>query len=116
MTKDNQNFRMYQGEDKLLEISVLDEDGNAKDITGATITWILATSPDAAAAEVTKSTGGSGVSITNAAGGVFQVTLDGSDTTSLEGNYWHEAEVEDTSGHDNTVTTGYITIKASQIR
>lgn len=106
---------MVQGEDKTLEITVVGENGSAKNITGATITWVLAKTVGDTAL-VTKSTGGSGISITDAVNGVFQVTLDGSDTTNYSGVYHHEAEVEDTSGNKNTVTVGSIHIKQSAIR
>jgi len=115
MTKYNQDFKMIQGEDKVLEITVVDENGSAKAITGATITWSLARAVDDTPL-ITKSTGGSGISITDGNNGVFQVTIGDTDTNDMNGAYIHEAEVVDTSGRKNTVLFGTIQIQKSLIR
>jgi hypothetical protein len=58
----------------------------------------------AGTAVVTKTTA-SGISITNATGGVFVVTIDKEDTEDLEGVYAHEAVITDSAGDISTVTT-----------
>lgn len=104
------DFSMYAGDDKTIEVSVTDKNGDAVDITSATIEWRAAKSHNKTAA-VTKTTS-SGISITNGAGGVFQITLTDSDTEDLVGSYYHEAQVTFSSGLIATVLTGLMNVNA----
>lgn len=85
-----------QETDIVLEITATDSDGAAIDLTGATITWTLRTRRGNAAT-ITKTTG-SGVTVTDAVGGVFEVTITDTDTASLNGTYYHEAKIVDSGG------------------
>src|SRR3990167_4295716 len=87
-----QNFIMVAGDTKTLVVTVEDAEGTAVSITGATIKWRCARSYGKTAS-ITKATGGSGIAITDGAGGEFTVTLNASDTVSLVGNFYHEAEI-----------------------
>jgi hypothetical protein len=60
-------------------------------------------------AVLTKTTS-SGISITNAAGGIFQVSLTAADTAGLSGAYYFEAQVTDAGSNVSTVTTGTLTV------
>lgn len=111
MTKQNQDFVMWAGDNKLIDVTVVDGDGVAVDITGATIKWVLAkTAGDSAL--VTKTTG-DGITITDAAAGKFRVTLVPADTESLAGVYYHEAEVTDASSQVSTVLIGKVIVYKS---
>ena len=98
------DFEIYAGDDKLIEVAVLDKVGDPVSISGATIRWRASRSFGKAVA-ISKSTS-SGISITDAANGEFQVTLTPSDTASLKGPYFHEAEVEFGDGKKSTVLQG----------
>lgn len=41
MTKLNQDFTMFQGETKTLQVPIVDKDGNPQSLTGATVRWEL---------------------------------------------------------------------------
>jgi hypothetical protein len=99
----------HEGDDLEIDVSVT-EDGSAKDITGAEITWVLAES-QGGAAKIEKSTSGGGVTITDAANGKFTITVEGSDTKDLAGHHYHEAEVTDNVGQTSTVLTGTFQIQ-----
>lgn len=114
MTKENQNFTMWSGDDKTLEVTVVDENGSVQDITGMTIDWHLARKVTTSAL-VQKATGGSGIVISDGSAGVFQITLSAADTDDLSGKYYHEAQVTDSSGNISTVTVGTITINRDLI-
>lgn len=103
------DFSMYAGDDKLLTVTVTDEDGDAVDLTSATIKWQAAKSYGKSSAIEKDTTGG--ISITDASGGVFQVTLSDTDTEDLSGNYVHEAEVTFADGSIATVLQGTMNIK-----
>jgi hypothetical protein len=102
----NQNFEAYKGDTRNISVSVEDDDGAAVDLTGATIKWAAANTPTSVAV-ISKQTGGSGISITDASGGVFVITLQPADTASLRARtYYHEAQVTDAGGVISTVLTG----------
>ena len=68
--------------------------------TASAIKYVIA---NAAGTPVITKTIGSGVTITNAAGGVFKANLTAADTASLEGPYRHEAVITFADGSVNTV-------------
>lgn len=115
MTSENQNFEMYEGEDKTLTITVVDVAGAAVNLTDATIKWQVKRNVDDTSPLIEKTTAG-GITITDAEGGVFTIALADTDTANLGGEgYHHEAEVTDVSGNISTVTRGVMTIKKALI-
>lgn len=107
---ENQNATIRVRNDHVLRVTVLDNDDQPVDITGATIRWQLAGRVGSTSPLVSKATGGQGVEITDAENGVFEVTLDSADTDGLNGTYYHEAELVDAQGKKQTVMVGEITI------
>ena len=45
MTKVNQDFTLYQGQSKLVQVPCVDEDENPIDLTGAEVHWYLLEDP-----------------------------------------------------------------------
>lgn len=84
--------------DFVLTITAEDQAGNAIDLTGASIRWVLAAAPGGTEL-VVKTTGGGGVAVTDAENGVFTVTLTDTDTADLDGVYYQEARITDSSGN-----------------
>jgi len=114
MSSDNQNFEFIKGQDKSLTVAVVDDAGAAVNIAGAAIAWVLAT--DLGGTTLVSKSVGSGITITNGPGGIFTVSLAEADTDALDnGWYYHEAQVEDTSGNKTYVTTGWINLREHQI-
>lgn len=113
MTETGQKFTMWSGDTKVLEVTITDASGNAVNLTGATISYVLQRSVGSTVT-ISKTTD-DGISITDASGGVFQITLDASDTASLSGSYYHECQITDTSGNVSTVFTGTVTMKDDAI-
>lgn len=110
MTRTNQDFTMWSGDSKVLEVTVTDADGDAVNLTGASIDYVMQDDAD-----ISKSVG-DGISITSpATGGLFEITLDPSDTTALAGDYHHECEVTDSSDNVSTVFVGTVTINVDLI-
>src|SRR5574340_108552 len=105
MTKVNQDFEMWAGEDKTLNGMVYQSDGvTAQDITGPTIAWVLKTGPQALTNVLSKA----GV-IVSAVGGTYTITLADTDTSALVGTYWHYAELTDAIGNNTKITEGWCT-------
>lgn len=117
MTKENQSFIMYAGDTANVNCVVRtgpNPSDPIKDISGATIVWVLYDEA-AAEAKLNKSTV-SGITITSGIGGAFTVALAAGDTESVApGAYYHEAEVTDVFGNVSTVFTGTVTIKRSRV-
>ena len=112
MTTTAQDFTMYAGDTNTITVTVTDSAGAVVNITGATITWKLLEEQGGTIA-LTK-TVGSGIIITNGAGGIFTIALAATDTASLlAGAYYHEAELTDTSSNVSTILIGTLTLKES---
>lgn len=108
------DFSMFAGDDLTLTVTVKETDGTATTITSAAISW-KASKSNSKTAAITKSTAAGGVTITNGAGGIFTVSLDPADTTSLEGDYIHEAQITFSNGDVRTVLRGVMTIEPELI-
>jgi hypothetical protein len=105
---------MTAGDTKVLEVTVLDGDGEPVDITGTTIRWQLARLATDDTPLITKSVG-DGIAIVDGAAGRFDVTLDPEDTAELGGSYYYEAEIDD-ADVISTVLSGRATIDAALIK
>lgn len=88
-----QDFQLVAGDDKLLQVTVLDENDAVVDLSGATISWAMSKRADSKVPLVSKATG-SGVVAAAPTTGVFVVTVLAADTVGLaSGKYHHEAQV-----------------------
>jgi hypothetical protein len=109
MASTAQDATIWSGDDVDLQITVTDPATDTpKQLQGASVRWVLF---DRRAGQIvlTKTTG-AGITLTNAAAGIFTVALDAADTDALAGVYTHEAQVTDAGGRKSTVTTGTLTI------
>lgn len=114
-------LEMFVDNDRLLPFAVVDLDADPtgatpKNLTGITVQWALTKFKGGKATKapvLSKTTvGGAGVQITNAVGGLCEVTIDAADTINLQpGDYYHELEVIDGSGRKLVVATGPVTLK-----
>lgn len=93
---------LVQNNDYVFKFTVVDQDGTAINLTSCQIFWTLKRSSSSTAV-VSKSTS-SGVSITSAAGGIFEVTITSDDIEDVEGDYYSEALIVDSTGKETTVT------------
>lgn len=107
MTAENQDFEVWQGDDKILRITVTDpEAGGVKDLTGVQdIEWALVDGDGAKLIE--KELSGDIEVAADPTTGEFTVPLFSAETQSLDPGYYdHEADVRDAGGDNVTVTTG----------
>jgi hypothetical protein len=109
-----QNFALSVGDDQLLQIAVTNPDGSPKDLTGGSVSWCFAVGPGNIAL-VTKAPG-TGLTITNASGGLFQVALAAADTHGRSpGKYHHEARLTDASADHQVIMTGTMILQPSSL-
>lgn len=102
----NQNFELFQGVDKTI---VFTETGSVN-LTGSTITLILADEPNGTTALTL-----SGAAITlDSTGAVISVVVADTDTVSLLGEFYHELLAVDGSGNKTILATGLVLIHAAQ--
>jgi hypothetical protein len=118
MTEQSQDFEMWAGEYKEITLTILKPDGTAEDLTGASVSWVAKTRPDAnLPALVSKSTGHGAEVLTPPIEGKVRVTLEEADTAALRSRtYYHELEGRDSAGKPFTPTVGYMVIQPSAIR
>jgi hypothetical protein len=112
MAEFNQNFNMFQGDTKDLEIKVTGNDGEPLNLAGSLIEWRLYRSVKEAAAIYKSNQAAGGIEVIDAPGGIFQVHLSSEDTEekNLLGKYQHEARITDVRGYIATILTGYVVI------
>ncbi len=111
--KKAQNFEMVAGDTANLHVSVT-ENGASKNLSGATIKWVLYDEVNGVTV-LTKATGGD-ITVTNVTGGQFTVALAPADTVNVApGRYYHESEVTDETGNVSTIFTGHVTILATRV-
>lgn len=105
-----QSFRLKSGDTMRLEFTVVDENGNAADITGMTPRFVAARRAGATAALT--STGGTPNAtavVTDGPAGTIRVEATDAITDALSGTYAYECELEDGSGDSETIAHGYLT-------
>jgi hypothetical protein len=110
-----QDLTVVSGDDRTLRFAIVDPAGATLDLTGAqAVRWgcarLQANGNYVLPASVTK-TLANGVAITDAAGGIIEVTLAGTDTAALsQGRYHHELELTDADGAVSTLAMGTMTL------
>ena len=108
---------VHRGTTIRMAVSVTDSAGDPLDLTSVVSisygVFGISPSKDPEAPPLITKSIGSGVSVTNAAGGVFQVTLAPNDTIGLwAGDYYHRAILVDGAGDRYVAMTG--TLRLSQ--
>lgn len=106
------DFTMFEGDSKVLNVTVRDTLGALVDLTGVTIIFALA--KNAKSEPLFTKAVGSGITIPDPEGGVFEVVLDPENTRGLKGKLYYEAEVND-AGTLSTVLTGWVAFLESLI-
>ena len=96
-TEDLPTEELVAGESRTFEDTVT-EDGSAKDISGASVSWYLLPDQGSPNGDAVVSTGDSGVSssIVDSANGRIDTTINQGVTDGLAGRYWQRLEVDDT--------------------
>lgn len=114
---------IWAGNKRTMAFTVTDEDagdGSPKDLTALTIKFALSSiSPSGQYSTeylVQKTSGGGGITVTDATAGELEVDLDPADTASLGGRDVHfELEVFDGSGEGVVVAEGTLTVKRNVV-
>ena len=114
MTATAQNFTMYRGDNRNLNFTARDASNAVVDITGTTLRWSAKHAVNSGTADISKSTGGSGITITDGPNGAYTVALVPADTASLavekQIQLVHEVEITDVLGTVDTISVGTGTI------
>ena len=102
---------MYVGDYKILDISVVDENGAAVDVTNFSIRWGMSKSVSRAKLIEKTNDYDGGIILVSGAPDKFQVIIEETDTEGFRsGDYYHEAEITDVGGHPSTVMSGTFTL------
>ena len=114
MTLRDQDFEMWQGENKLVYFTITGDSSAVKDLTDSTsFLWKALRHVGSTSATIAKSTAGGGITVTGATSGIFCVTISSSDTESINGRFYHEARFTDSDGKNEVVSTGILIINRS---
>lgn len=100
----SQNFSIYQGDDKMLTVTVLNDGGTTKDLTGGTGTFKMSQS---GSADITKNTS-NGLVLGN---GTAKVTFTHTETATINLGQWeYKLRVAGTDDIRETVVIGAVTL------
>ena len=116
MSKLNQDFDIWQGEDAVLTVPVTDSAGSPKTLTGSTVTWKAWASIVNTTASITKTTADD-IALVNAddTDDAIQITLPKAATSGLTpGKYYHECRVVDANTKAQVVFEGTMTLHRSK--
>lgn len=108
-----QNLIAFSGDTAVYKFTVTDNADAIVDLTGISATWILSKRVDSPIL-LTK-TIGSGIVVTDAAGGLLEVTTIPADTEDLQGLHYWELEIVDSGGQKVTVANGTLTLKVERV-
>ncbi|MFQ5647323.1 MAG: BppU family phage baseplate upper protein [bacterium] len=108
----SKEINLYRGDDRTLEISVTDSQGQPVDLTGSSLKFSVKQSSSDVAYLVQKSSDfSSEISITDPIGGVFQIYLVPGDSNGLTpGAYQYDIELTSSAGKIYTVLRSELTV------
>lgn len=103
----------HAGDDKRLEVTVYNSDGDVVNLTGLTAAkWSLAKTVNSTALATHSMVDGN-ITVVSASTGRLNIVIDAADTEDLKGVYYHEAEITDADGNVGTILYGSVNIRAS---
>jgi hypothetical protein len=94
----------------VVEVSVVDNAGQAVNCFGSELTWVVV---DAANRVILTKSTDDGITYTDAAAGLAELTLTAEDTDLPSGEYRHELLLVDVDGHRYTILEGIFTVQTS---
>lgn len=103
------NLEIFRGDTKSYNLTFVDDDGAAIDLTNATIYFTVKTSPTVvdASASIQKIV----TSHTDAVNGLSQVSLTATDTNLTIGTYYYDIQLSLAAGDVITVVSGLFIVK-----
>jgi len=110
-------IEIFRGDNKTYEVTVVDADGDAFNLTGALIIFSVKSSNNDATYKIQLSTDDAAeIEITDAAGGIFKIYIVPGDTNDYTPVKWiYDVEVQ-ISGKTYTIITDNFVIKADVTR
>ena len=102
----------FAGDTITIRFSAVDALGSALNLENMTIEWAL--SKPSKTVELISKTVGSGITITDADGGLFEIRLMPTETQSLDGEYYQEVQISE-GGIISTIYAGSVHITKTLI-
>jgi len=108
-----ENINVFRGDSKTIEKTLSDEDGAIVDLTGAELRFSVKLDRFLldVDAVISKSSPSSGITITDATGGKFEVAIDAADTGLETRDFEYDIQLKDSGGKVTTIFTGIFTIE-----
>lgn len=113
MASKNQNFEMYSGESKVLEVTVRKKNKILNNLRNMSVFWALKKSSHFSDGNLVEKTSANGIEITG--DGKILIKINEADTKKLKGNYYHVCRLVDVTGNSTIIFTGIATFKHSGI-
>lgn len=109
-TRIKQDVELWAGKRHDIYIQIVDRNGDAQDLSGAVFNWVLTTGSGTGSVLLTKTIANSGVTVS---GSTAIVHIAAGDTLALNGTYYHELELMDSTSYPTNVCVGKVTVHGS---
>lgn len=106
-----QNFDLYAGDTKYINVDIVGEDGAPLSLTGCSFLWVA--KKNVKGKNIIQKTLGNGIEIADVIHGKIRIRLDSYDTQKLSNDYYHEVELTDNEGNVSTVSSGTMSVVLS---
>jgi hypothetical protein len=106
---------IIRGDTRVINVTVTNSDGSAKNITGATV-WFTANATKDPSSDATAAIQKIVTTHTNPTGGLTTIVLTGTDTNVAAGTYYYDIQVKDSSGNFISSKQGKFKIKPDTTR
>lgn len=118
MTLERQDITesFYSGNAKTLHVTIYDDAGALKDLTGATITYMMFHRTNNTPVYISKSTNAGDGEIEIVGLGLCDVHINSNDTAALFGTFRHHLNVVDANNKEETAFTGKVEIHYTPAR
>jgi hypothetical protein len=105
-----QSFPAMSGDELVLPITVRDNDDALVNLSGASARFAMARRPEANTTDIDSAASPATASVifTDAINGLITVTITDENTDALEGDYYYECKVTDSTGREAVTNRGWI--------
>lgn len=104
------NLSAYVGSDQTIEDTIYDADGAVQNITGWALAFYVHAYNDPGTVFVTKTTGGSGITIPTGTNGIANIALARADTLNLKNDLYSYYVARTDSGSNDVVSAGLFSL------
>lgn len=110
------NITTFQGDSRIIRVTVKDDAGAIVNLADMYIEWVLALTAGGVAKITKTSAPGGGITVRDPASGTFDVDMSKTDTAGMAGSFYHEAKITSPAGNRHTIVSGKISFTPTTLK